>query len=309
MVKGKDKKKNYWLELQIVINQELEDAVCDFLITELNRGVIVEELPKEGIETKLLIKAYLSREDLETGALGAIETYLDELKRLHSGYLDIKIDLNHIVEEDWQDSWKRYFKPIKVGKRLVIKPTWETYIPNSDEIVIEIDPGRAFGVGTHPSTRLVLQRLEELYENGELANKEVLDIGTGSGILAISAAKFNASSILGVDIDKDAVETARENVHLNHVHKKVAITGTPIWELEGPYDIVLANLDRDTLTLLAEEIARLVKKTGILITSGILKEQLEAVKRAFSNYGLEPTLTKRDENEDEWVLIEFRKKN
>ncbi len=307
MVKPKGSK-TYWLELQIVINQELEEAVCDFLITELKRGVIIEELPKEGEETKLLIKAYLSRDDLESGALNAIETYLEELKRLHSGYLDINIDLNHIVEENWVDSWKKYFTPIKVGEFLVVKPTWETYVPNPDEIVIEINPGRAFGVGTHPSTRLVLQRLEELYKKGELAHKEVLDIGTGSGILAISAAKFNVASVLGVDIDEDAVETARENVHLNHVHEKVAITSTPIWELEGSYDIVLANLDRDTLIFLSKEIARLVKKTGILITSGILEKQAQAVKKAFSKYGLETTLTQKDKSEEEWVLIEFQKR-
>ncbi len=302
---SKTKDRRLWVELSLLCSKILEDALCDFLISELERGVIVEEAPDN--EEMLVVKAYLSREDLESGVLGSIENYLEELNLLHPD-ATVRIQGEKVVEEDWHDKWKEYFKPLRVGKRLVVKPTWEEYVPDVDDIVIEIDPGRAFGVGSHPSTRLMLKRLEELAEERELSGGQVLDVGTGSGILAIAAARLGAASVLAIDTDPDAVETARNNVHLNNVHSKVSVSNTPVWEVEGPFEIVLANIDRDTLLLLCKDLARQVKKEGRLVLSGILMEQADSLKEAFERQGLHFELSEADSKDGQWVLLEFLKR-
>ncbi|NPA94870.1 MAG: 50S ribosomal protein L11 methyltransferase [Thermodesulfobacteria bacterium] len=308
MISSQEKRqdKRLWVELSLLCSKILEEALSDFLISELERGVIVEEDPDN--EELLVIKAYLSREDLESGALGSIEGYLEELIQLHPD-ATVRILGEKVVEEDWHDKWKEYFRPLRVGRRLVVKPTWEEYVPDIDDIVIEIDPGRAFGVGSHPSTRLMLKRLEELADADVLGGAEVLDVGTGSGILAIAAARLGAKTVLAIDNDLDAVETARNNVHLNNVHGKVSVSGTPVWEVEGPFDIVLANIDRDTLLLLCKELVNQVGRGGRLVLSGILQEQKDAVVEAFEGQGLGLAHSEADEKDDQWVLLEFQKRS
>ncbi len=303
---SKIKKDNLWVELHIKVSPELEDAVCDFLVSELNRGVIIEEI-NEKKPPLLLIKAYLNQEDLSTGVLKVIEGYLNELSRLHSGFYTVSMDINHIVEEDWHEGWKRFFRPLKIGEYLIVKPSWETYVPKRDEIVIEIDPGRAFGVGTHASTRLVLLALEGLYKKSLLKKKEVLDCGTGSGILAIAAAKLGASSVTAIDIDQDAVEVARKNVHLNHCHDIVSVSNTPLWKVEGPFDVVLANIEKDTLIFLSKDLLRVVKMKGLLILSGILNIQVQELKASYEKKGFVLKKVISDQKEKEWVLMEFQK--
>ncbi|RUM88972.1 MAG: 50S ribosomal protein L11 methyltransferase [Thermodesulfatator sp.] len=296
----------YWIELQVETSQDLSEAVIDFLVSELHRGVIVEEKPEtEGsVSHPVLIKAYLNQEDLESGVLKGIETYFSELLELHSDYPRIIWGTQQIVEEDWSQGWKKYFKPVKIGTRLVIKPTWEVYVPDEGEIVIEIDPGQAFGVGTHASTRLMLQELEAMGRQ-VLEGSSVLDIGTGTGVLAITAAKLGSRDVMAIDIDQDAVETARKNVHLNNVHNVVTVSTTPVWEVEGPFDVVLANLDRDTILFLAREIARLVSTKGTLVVSGILEGQEQVISNSFAEKGLKLASSKKDSIEQEWVVLRF----
>ncbi len=294
--------KRVWVELSIKCSREVEEPLVDYLVSELGRGVITEEVEER--QDLLLIKAYLSREDLESGAFSSIKTYLEELSAIHPEAI-LKIENENVIEEDWHDKWKRFFRPIRIGESLVIKPTWEEYVPEVSDIVIEMDPGRAFGVGSHASTRLVLERLEELGRKGVLEKAQVLDVGTGSGILAIAASKLGAKSVLAIDIDPDAVESARKNVHLNNCHDDVTVSITPVWEVEGPFDLVLANIDRDTLLLLAKEISSQVCQGGRLLLSGILKEQAGAVKDAYVQRGLRFSAMRVDEKDSQWVLLEF----
>ncbi len=300
---SKEEKKRLWVEVSIQCSKELEEPLCDFLISELNRGVLVEEAPDN--EDILVIKAYLSREDLESGVFQAMETYIEELCLLHP-HATVSIDEERVIHEDWHDKWKRFFKPLRVGKRLVVKPTWEDYIPRPDEIVIEMDPGRAFGVGSHASTRLILQKLEEVSDSGLIKKMRVLDVGTGSGILAISAAKLGAKEVIAIDVDLDAVETARKNVHLNNVHEQVFVSNMPLWEIEGPFDLVLANIDRDSLLLLSKELSAQVASNGLLLLSGILDHQAEAIEQGFSNLGLKLVSIVPDEKDSKWILMEFQ---
>ncbi len=301
MIKDKEGKR-FWVELSIKCSRELEEPLVDYLVSELGRGVITEEVDE--LQDILLIKAYLGREDLESGVLSSIKTYLHELSLLHSE-ATVKIENEKVIEEDWHDKWKSFFRPIRIGKSLVVKPTWEEYVPEVGDVVIEMDPGRAFGVGSHASTRLVLERLEELGRKGLLREVQVLDVGTGSGILAIAASRLGARSVLAIDIDPDAVETARRNVHLNNCHDEITVSTTPVWEVEGPFDLVLANIDRDTLLFLSKEISSQVFHGGRLLLSGVLKEQAGAVKEAYVRRGLHFSAMKADEEDSQWVLLEF----
>ena len=180
-------------------------------------------------------------------------------------------------------------------------------MPQKDEVVIEIDPGRAFGVGTHASTRLVLLALEGLYKKSLLKDRDVLDCGTGSGILAIAAAKLGASSVNAIDIDTEAVEVARRNIHLNHCHGIVSVSTTPLWKVEGPFDIVLANIEKDTLIFLSKDFSRVVKREGMLILSGILDKQAQEIVAVYEKRGFVLHQLVNDQKEKEWVLLEFQK--
>ena len=299
----------YWAELRIETSPELSEAVIDYLVSELHRGVIVEENQDNNSprSRSILVKAYLNEEDLKSGVTRAIEVYFHELLELHSEYPQIKWDLQHIVEEEWAEGWKKYFKPVKIGSRLVVKPTWEIYVPDEKEIVIEIDPGQAFGVGTHASTRLMLEALEEIAEAGVMKRSSVLDIGTGTGILAIASARLGSLNVMAIDTDQDAVEAARKNVHLNNVHEAVSVSNTPVWDVEGPFDVVLANLDRDTLLFLSRDISRLVSSGGTLLSSGILETQESQVTDSLTRKGLIFISAKQDRLESEWLVLKFSK--
>ena len=298
-----EKEKKLWVELCIKCSQGLEDVLGDFLVSELGRGVVIEDVPEgEGL---ICIKAYLSREDLESGAFQAIETYVEELTAIHPD-AQIKIEEERVIEEDWHDKWKEYFRPLRIGRRIVVKPTWEQYVPQLDEVVVEIDPGRAFGVGSHPSTRLVLERLEEFSDQGLLDSASVLDVGTGSGILAICAAKLRAKNVIAIDHDPDAVETARVNVGLNYVHNRVWVSTTPVWKVEGPFDIVLANIEKDTLLFLSKDISRQVAREGRLILSGILEDQADSIIEAYCSLGMKMMCERHDRKDSQWVLLEFQ---
>ncbi len=303
------KEKKIWIELAVEVPSDLCDIVSEFLISALGRGILIEDIPHSGTEGREIerIRAYLDSTELDSGILTEIEAFIMELPDLESGFPDVKISTN-IIEEDWHEGWKAYFKPTRVGKFIVIKPSWENYVPNPRDIVVEIDPGRAFGTGTHPSTSLVIKAMERLWEEQGWLQKEgvgkprVLDVGTGTGILGITAAKLGASSVLCLDVDTDAVEIARENTYKNHVHHMVSVSLTPLWQIQEEYDVVLANIDRETLLLLSEDLVEKLASPGWLILSGILVEHGESVRRAFTGLGLE---LKAEDTEGEWLSMVF----
>lgn len=309
-------KKKPWVELIVDTTEDVADAVSDFLISALSRGVYIEDLEEmieeDGPRTR--IHAYLSREDLESGMLKTIEGYFLDLKGLYSDLPVISWSTRAIVEEDWSENWKKYFKPLRIGRSIVIKPSWEQFVPGEDDIVIDIDPGRAFGVGTHASTSLMLEVMEDLWnerpwagrgDHGKAADTgpECLDVGTGTGILGITAAKLGSKSVLCLDIDPDAVETARENCLRNHVHHVVLVSNTPVWQIEGPYDIVLANIDRETLVLLAGDLARLVKTRGRLVLSGFLSDKADSVAHVYGRHHMKVLRKKIDGKEGQWACM------
>ena len=209
------------------------------------------------------------------------------------------IDFYDYEEEDYQNSWKKYFYTQKISERFVVKPTWREYEPLENELVIEIDPGRAFGTGTHPTTSLCIKLMEENIKEGNT----VIDVGTGSGILMVAAEKLGAGKIVGTDIDAMAVEVAEENLELNKVDKTKAkaYAGDLVTVVKDEkFDVVIANILADVLLILLKDISRVVKKDGLVIFSGIIEDKLEEMKREIANVGLEILEVKADK---EWRAI------
>lgn len=195
------------------------------------------------------------------------------------------IDFYEHEEEDYQNSWKQYLFPVKISEKFVVKPTWREYETEEGENIIELDPGRAFGTGSHPTTSLCVDLMEECIESGET----VLDVGTGSGILMIVAHKLGASYVCGIDIDELAVEAAEENLILNQIPEEEyeVFQGNLLEKLEEKsFDVVVANILTDVLLLLSKDISKVVKPGGKVIFSGIIDDKLSEVKEKIEQTGM-----------------------
>ncbi len=206
------------------------------------------------------------------------------------------IDFYDFDEEDYQNSWKKYFYTQKISERFVVKPTWREYEAEEDELIIEIDPGRAFGTGTHPTTSLCIKLMEENIKE----NHRVIDVGTGSGILMIAAEKLGAKEIIGTDIDPMAIEVTYENLKLNKVDetKAQAYVGDLISVVkEDEFDVVVANILAEVLLILLKDISKVAKKDGLIIFSGIIEDKLPEMEKAVKEAGLEILEIKADK---EW---------
>lgn len=214
------------------------------------------------------------KEQLESGSLGAGKAF---------GRMEV--EARPVRDEDWKDNWKEYFKPAKITERIVVKPTWEEYEKQSeDELIIQIDPGMAFGTGTHETTTLCIRLMEKYLQEGDA----VLDVGCGSGILSIAAGLLGMKNILGVDIDPIAVQVSQENVQLNGLSQLVNIQyGDLTKGIDYKADLVVANLMADLVMMLSEDVAKHLKGKGLFISSGILVEKQAQVAEAIGRNGFE----------------------
>lgn len=294
-----------WLELRIKTDESVADIVSEFLISELNRGVIVEDIsPEDSGKPYVNVVAYL--ENMGHGKESAA-MLMERIKALlpEEYASSMEYSCKGLKDDDWKESWKEYFRPVRVGKHIVVKPSWEPFVPDTRDVVVEIDPGQAFGVGTHASTALMLECMEEIINIMEQPPSSLIDVGTGTGILAITAARLGVRSVVGVDVDPEAEEAARKNVYLNHVHDYVSVTSTPLWDIEGPFEVILANIDRDTLCLLADDIAGLAASRSLLLVSGILDSQAEAVISCYTRQGFKQVMMKKHRDDTEWVCLVF----
>ncbi|WP_448820887.1 50S ribosomal protein L11 methyltransferase [Cetobacterium sp.] len=209
------------------------------------------------------------------------------------------IDFYEYDEEDYQNSWKKYLYPEKVSDKFVVKPTWREYKPEENELVIELDPGRAFGTGSHPTTSLCLKIMEENIKPGN----SVIDVGTGSGILMIAAEKLGATDIYGTDIDELAVEATKENLELNSISSDIAkvYLGDLISVVKDKqFDVVVANILADIILLLLRDIFKVVKKDGLIIFSGIIEDKLPEIIKQVEEKGLKILEIKKDK---EWRAL------
>ena len=189
-----------------------------------------------------------------------------------------RMTLTSVHEEDWANSWKKYFKPMKIGQRIVVKPTWEEYQPQGNEVILELDPGMASGTGTHQTTILCIKALERLVE----PHYRILDIGCGTGILAISSLLLGAQHAVAVDIDPDAVRIARENAMQNGVLSRIDIVqGNLLDNVKGKYDLIVANIIADTIIELGALVKDFLNDNGFFVASGIILDRLNDVMEAF----------------------------
>lgn len=290
-----------WTEIGICTTNEEIDAVTYILFEAGITGVVIEDskgcLTNEEIpEDRTIVKGYLPLDS--NTAEDKIQEIVESLKKLGLYNLgDIK--LTYISEENWAESWKKYYKPIKISEKIVIKPTWEEYQPKDKETIIELDPGMAFGTGIHDTTIMCIKALEQILEGTR--GKSVLDIGCGSGILSITSAKLGADKVTGIDIDNVAVKVAVENVKLNRVEGKVKIIkGDLLNAITEKGDIIVANITSNVIKNLIPRVSANLKGDSILILSGIIKERSYEIKQVIFRNNLEIV---EEIEKGEWVTM------
>lgn len=301
-----------WKQIEITLPAPSVDLVCAELADLGCVGTLVAkntldtfEVPDEEFDpnSDLKVQAYFPHQDSPQDLTARIETRLDELRPLFAGRQFILGEEQNIGQEDWADGWKQHFNLFRVGKRLIIKPSWEDYRAANGEKVLELDPGMAFGTGTHGTTLLCLEGIVALFD--ELPTpRTMLDVGTGSGILAMAAAALGAEDVLACDIDPLACQVASENCRLNGLSDKVRITTSPLEDLPGRYDIVVANILAEENLRLSEHLLHRLNPGGSLFLSGILAEKEALVRSGFCTPGLDLIDTTR---QDEWVCLSYRK--
>ena len=307
-----------WLELSVAADHEAVEAVSEILSRAAPGGTSVEpafELVEEGLAAKVdlarpaLVRAHLPI--LDPAAIrAAVERAERELGHLQAFGLRPIGDLSAAVvhEADWANAWKAYFPVLRIGRRIVIRPTWRRHRRQPDDVVLALDPGMAFGTGLHPTTRLCLAALESLADRGLLAGgaadgspARILDVGSGSGILAIAAAKLGARSVLAVDVDPIAVEASAANARRNKLVRRIRAREGSAPTGEGPFDIVLANLIASLLIVLADGLLADLRPGGTMLASGIFANREAEVVAAFEARGL---VIARRYDEGDWVALE-----
>ncbi|HZQ08653.1 MAG TPA: 50S ribosomal protein L11 methyltransferase [Anaerolineae bacterium] len=293
------------LELSIRADAESAEALAAALNEYAYGGAVIEQVvtPEQGerldAARPFTVRAFLLNDETAAEKRRQMEAAVWALGMLRPlGELEVRT----LAEEDYADAWKKFYTVLHVGSRIVIKPSWLDYDAQPHELVIELDPGMAFGTGLHPTTRLCLAALEKYVMPGV----EMLDVGTGSGILAIGAAKLGAANVDARDIDPIAVETATKNVAASQWQDVIRVTrGSVEWEPEPKrYDLILANIFADTIAELAPALVQHLKANGVLIASGILVERAYLVEDAMREQKMELI---EKQQEDDWLVMVYRR--
>ena len=312
-----------WIELIIHTATPGTDRVSDILMNCGASGTMIEDRadipdPKQphgiweiidpslidSMPEDVLVHAWFQESQSLSSLLDTIRSKLADLLADPSGSVDygsLNLETRSVDDHNWTDVWKKYFKPFHAGEHLIIKPSWEPYQPGPEDLVIEIDPGMAFGSGTHETTGMCLTLLENVIRGGE----KVIDVGTGSGILAIGAALLGAGNVLAVDIDPDAVKVARENVMHNHVEHIVSVQhGNLLDHITDVCDICVANIISDVIISFAAPLVPHIRPGGLFICSGIVLQRSDEVEQALKNAGYEIV---RKVTKGEWAAFLSRR--
>ncbi|MCK2003037.1 50S ribosomal protein L11 methyltransferase [[Brevibacterium] frigoritolerans] len=305
-----------WSEFAIQTTNEAVEPVSNILHEAGASGVVIEDplelvkerenvfgeiyhlnpddYPDEGV----VIKAYLPVNSFLGDTIDAIKESINNLLLFDIDLGKNVVSISEVNEEEWATAWKKYYNPVKISERFTIVPTWEDYTPvSSDELIIELDPGMAFGTGTHPTTVMCIQALERTVTPGDL----VVDVGTGSGVLSIAAALLDAKRIQSLDLDEVAVQSAKQNVEINNVQDKVSVSqGNLLDGVNEQADIVVANILAEVIMRFTDDVAKVVKPGGYFIASGIIQTKKHDVKEAIiaSGFTVEETILMED-----WVAI------
>jgi len=326
-----------WHELTILALESSQEMVSHYLQECGATGVSIEEswTPEKAQDTSFgrwydrplnhirpgyaEIKGYFAFDADMERVVSQMREALERLPEFGYDAGEYEISVRQVDDEEWADAWKAYFKPVSISERLTVKPSWEPYTPREGEIVIELDPGMAFGTGTHPTTALCLRLLERVIRGGET----VIDVGTGSGILSIGAAKLGAARVLALDLDPVAVSSASQNVALAGLQDVIEVRQSDLLgilkapeqagrdmaaeaglKVRPPADIVVANILADIILQFTEDVMRVLKPGGIYIASGIYKNKEEAVEAGLREAGF---ILEDRAREEDWVAFVARK--
>jgi ribosomal protein L11 methyltransferase len=285
-----------WLEVSVQADGEAAEAVSE-VFNRYGRGGAVLSTDfgnGSGNAAVVTVKTYLPLDEEGRKTRRRIEEALWHLSQI---YPLPAPEFRELTEDDWANAWKKHYHVLRIGQRIVIKPPWQEHKRRPGEVIIELDPGMAFGTGLHPTTRMCLEALEEHLKPGA----KVLDLGTGSGILAIAAAKLGAGSVLALDNDPLAVRAARTNVRSNGVHDLITVEYGSLDEATEEFDLVLVNILARVIIELADQgLVDRVRPTGLMIAAGIIEEQEAEVTVALREHGLE--IVERRQEKD-WVLV------
>ncbi len=293
-----------WAEVRVSVAPDLVEGTAQMLVDAGSSGVEIKTPADAGeVEVapgELQVLAYFPRDELWDLARMRIHQGLQRVKRAFPGQR-CRLATRTVCEEDWSCQWRRFFRVQHPLPRLVIKPTWESYRPVSGEIVLEMDPGMAFGTGTHPTTILCMQLLQDLLRGGEI----VVDVGTGSGILALAAAHMGARRVLARDNDPVALRVARENVSRNGLEELVTVEyGDLLQDLEAGVDLIVANISRAAGQELLREARPVLASGGRVVLGGILNRHRRELERAGEKEGLVPN---RAGSAPPWVALVFQR--
>jgi ribosomal protein L11 methyltransferase len=304
-----------WYEVKIITKSEAIEPISGIFYGLDVKGVAIED-PNDILnrEQGPLTWDFADINILEYGGKAAVvkgyfndtengEQLTSYVKEKLQDLVDMGFDIGEgtvfcelVREEDWANNWKKYYKPTKIGENIVIKPIWEDYSAENGDIIIELDPGMAFGTGTHETTRMCVLALQKHVK----ADTEVFDIGTGSGILAIAAAKLGAKHVVGVDLDPVAVDSALENVEYNKLNNIEVLHGNLMDVVKGKADLVVANIIAEVIVILVDQVKEFIKSGGLFISSGIIKERESMVVEKLQSSGFTIKETMYD---GEWVCI------
>ncbi len=309
-----------WIEVRVITESEALEPISGIFYGLDCKGVAIEDpqdiLGREQgpltwdfadinvLEHKgkfALVKGYFSDEDNIDEIVAYVREKVEEIRELGINVGEGRVESEVMYEEDWANNWKKYYKPTRIGEKIVVKPIWEEYEAKEDDLVLELDPGMAFGTGEHETTRMCIQALEKLIEKDSI----VFDVGCGSGILAIAAAKLGAKKAIGVDLDPVAVESAIENVKFNKLDNIEILEGNLIDVIDGKADIVVANIIAEVICILTQDVSRVIKQGGYFVTSGIIHDRVDMVVEKLNECGFEVEKINKD---GEWNCIIARLK-
>ena len=289
-----------WLKITFLCPQALLEPAADLL--GILSGAGVEQSPET--ENEALVSGFfkLSATDTAEQILAQVTGQMNELFALY-GLTPDPPSLTLLADEDWATSWQQYFKPFEIVPGLIIKPSWEDCSPEPGQRIIELDPGMAFGTGQHASTRMALDLIRVCLANKPAAS--ALDVGTGTGILAMATVLFGAGHAVALDNDPDAVKVAQENIANNHLTEQIETSITPVERISGVFDLVCANIVHDVLVAMAPVLTKLTAPGGDLILAGILGgEQESHIIHVYERLGC---VLAEPRHQDEWAALRFKR--
>lgn len=301
-----------WVHFKLYTQPELAEALSNYL-TEMGAQGVFEEFLQTGVsdvpepepQDERVLNAYFPSGIEDEKHISDLQSYINNLAELFPELKKPTFNTEVIIDPQWGEVWKRFFKPLRITKNIIVKPSWERYSATGRETVIEIDPGMAFGTGQHPSTSMCIEAMEEILLKDRTFQKwRVLDVGTGTGILGISAAKLGASSVMCVDIDDQAVEIAHKNVAVNHVGDRVVIVNSDVAKIKGTFELIVANLTAETLIKIKSHLVKMMEKGGYLVISGIFEKNRQDVEKAFTRDDL---ISHKVIADKEWVCYVYKK--